>query len=242
MYHEVDHVVCALPAFALSDLFANAIAPTSTPPVDPKDITKVHQISTLLGQIPYVDVGLVNVAYKNTTFGNALEGFGFLVPSRERSEDVLGVVYDSTAFQHKQIEYVPARRTSRHGTDAFLRHPTPAYHPDVTRFTVMMGGHAFAEKFGAFDDPAALESSLGTRAVSAIARHLRVHEAPEVVDVSVLRRCIPQYTLGHADRLKRLHALLSDLPVSLVGAAYRGVSVHDCIASGVRCAANLILT
>jgi oxygen-dependent protoporphyrinogen oxidase len=42
---------------------------------------------------------------------------------------------------------------------------------------------------------------------------------------------IPQYTVGHLDRLARIDALLSRLPGMFVtGASYRGISMNSCIA------------
>jgi len=44
---------------------------------------------------------------------------------------------------------------------------------------------------------------------------------------------MPQYTLGHRERLARIAALLSRHPgLQLAGASYRGVGIPDCIASG----------
>jgi oxygen-dependent protoporphyrinogen oxidase len=44
---------------------------------------------------------------------------------------------------------------------------------------------------------------------------------------------MPQYTLGHPDRLTRIDAALEHHPrLALAGAAYRGVGVPDCIDSG----------
>jgi len=44
---------------------------------------------------------------------------------------------------------------------------------------------------------------------------------------------MPQYTLGHLERLERIERALSDHPgLAVAGAAYRGVGVPDCIRSG----------
>jgi len=44
---------------------------------------------------------------------------------------------------------------------------------------------------------------------------------------------MPQYVLGHPDRLERIEAALAAHPgLALAGAAYRGVGIPDCIASG----------
>ncbi len=46
-------------------------------------------------------------------------------------------------------------------------------------------------------------------------------------------RGLPQYTLGHPERLERIDAALERHPgLALAGAAYRGVGIPDCIASG----------
>ncbi|XP_059346109.1 protoporphyrinogen oxidase isoform X5 [Ammospiza nelsoni] len=57
-----------------------------------------------------------------------------------------------------------------------------------------------------------------------------------------LTDCIPQYTLGHWERLERIQRFLKEqqLPLSLIGASYSGVSVNDCIASA-RAAVGRIL-
>jgi oxygen-dependent protoporphyrinogen oxidase len=53
---------------------------------------------------------------------------------------------------------------------------------------------------------------------------MRVHRWP---------RGMPQYVLGHPERLERIDALLAESPgLALAGAAYRGVGVPDCIKSG----------
>ena len=44
---------------------------------------------------------------------------------------------------------------------------------------------------------------------------------------------MPQYTLGHPERLSRIDAALERHPgLALAGAAYRGVGIPDCIDSG----------
>ena len=44
---------------------------------------------------------------------------------------------------------------------------------------------------------------------------------------------MPQYVLGHPERLDRIDGLVSEHPgLALAGAAYRGVGIPDCIRSG----------
>ncbi|MGI8861867.1 MAG: protoporphyrinogen oxidase [Gaiellaceae bacterium] len=51
---------------------------------------------------------------------------------------------------------------------------------------------------------------------------------------------MPQYVLGHPERLKRIESALADHPgLALAGAAYRGVGIPDCIHSGEEAARSL---
>jgi oxygen-dependent protoporphyrinogen oxidase len=52
---------------------------------------------------------------------------------------------------------------------------------------------------------------------------------------------MPQYTLGHPERIGRIEAAVGALPgLFLAGNAYRGVGLPDCIASGERAAIEAI--
>jgi oxygen-dependent protoporphyrinogen oxidase len=56
---------------------------------------------------------------------------------------------------------------------------------------------------------------------------------PEVCRVFRLPRSMPQYAVGHVDRVAQIEGKLQALPgIFLAGAAYRGVGIPDCIASG----------
>jgi oxygen-dependent protoporphyrinogen oxidase len=53
-------------------------------------------------------------------------------------------------------------------------------------------------------------------------------------------RGMPQYTLGHLDRLTRIERRLAAFPgLYLAGNAYHGVGIPDCIASGEAAAVNV---
>jgi oxygen-dependent protoporphyrinogen oxidase len=53
-------------------------------------------------------------------------------------------------------------------------------------------------------------------------------------------RGMPQYVLGHPERLERIDAALARHPgLALAGAAYRGVGIPDCIRSGEEAARTL---
>jgi protoporphyrinogen/coproporphyrinogen III oxidase len=51
---------------------------------------------------------------------------------------------------------------------------------------------------------------------------------------------MPQYVLGHPERVEQIEALVRALPgLALAGAAYRGVGIPDCIASGEQAAESI---
>ncbi|MEX5216854.1 MAG: protoporphyrinogen oxidase [Nitrospira sp.] len=64
---------------------------------------------------------------------------------------------------------------------------------------------------------------------------------PRYVEVNRWERAMPQYVVGHGERISRIEAALSRFPgLALTGAAYRGVGIPDCIKDGVSVAAGLM--
>jgi oxygen-dependent protoporphyrinogen oxidase len=62
---------------------------------------------------------------------------------------------------------------------------------------------------------------------------LGIDAGPILTRVQRWPRGMPQYVLGHAERLARIEAALTDLSgLAVAGAAYRGVGIPDCIRSG----------
>lgn len=70
---------------------------------------------------------------------------------------------------------------------------------------------------------------------------LGLEAEPVLTRVHRWRQAQPQYTLGHAERLKAIDRALGDLPgLRLAGASYRGVGIPDCIESGEAAAAAVL--
>ena len=68
-----------------------------------------------------------------------------------------------------------------------------------------------------------------------------ITENPAYVEVNRWWKAMPQYTLGHLNRLTQLDAALSRYPgLALTGAGYRGVGIPDCIRNGALTAAKII--
>ncbi|KAM6395310.1 LOW QUALITY PROTEIN: protoporphyrinogen oxidase [Rhynochetos jubatus] len=190
-----DHVVSAIPAAALAEALP----------------AEAEALARELRGIAAVTVAVVNLQYEGVALPVA--GFGHLVPSSE-DPSVLGIVYDSVAFQHD-------------GAGA-----------GSVRLTVMLGGAWFGQSFGEAATPALLLR----RAQAAVRDQLGLEPPPTRFIVRVHQACIPQYTLGHWQRTERVARFLTEqrLPLSLIGASYGGVSVNDCIASAKAAAGRLL--
>ena len=64
---------------------------------------------------------------------------------------------------------------------------------------------------------------------------------PIYTEVNRWWKAMPQYTIGHLDRLTQLDVALSRYPgLVLTGAAYRGVGIPDCIRDGAEAAERVI--
>jgi protoporphyrinogen/coproporphyrinogen III oxidase len=64
---------------------------------------------------------------------------------------------------------------------------------------------------------------------------------PHFVEVNRWMKAMPQYTIGHLDRLKQIEGVLSRYGgVVLAGAAYRGVGIPDCIREGTLAAQRVL--
>ena len=69
---------------------------------------------------------------------------------------------------------------------------------------------------------------------------LRLSATPEFVDVRRWPRAMAQYSVGHKTRIERIKSLTAELPgLHLVGNAYDGIGISDCIRLG-RKAARLL--
>ena len=70
---------------------------------------------------------------------------------------------------------------------------------------------------------------------------LGVRGDPEMVDVVRYPRMMPQYVVGHLERVSEINRLVAEIPgLALAGNAFRGVGLPDCIASGVEAAASVL--
>jgi oxygen-dependent protoporphyrinogen oxidase len=81
--------------------------------------------------------------------------------------------------------------------------------------------------------------------IEAVRRELRLAQgvtaAPVMTQIIRWPRAIPQYTLGHPERLQAISARQSRLPgLFLAGNAYRGIALNDCVEDAGRVAQAVI--
>lgn len=120
----------------------------------------------------------------------------------KEKQKLLGVVWDSSVFPEQNV------------------------HAQQTRLTAMIGGAHF-ENFADYDESALIEMAL-----KELHRHLGIRKRPDCILIKRAFKAIPQYIVGHNERLTLLENTLKKLPakVSVLGNGFYGVSVNDCIA------------
>uniref|UniRef100_F6ZU26 Protoporphyrinogen oxidase n=1 Tax=Equus caballus TaxID=9796 RepID=F6ZU26_HORSE len=168
-----------------------------------------------LSTITAVSVAVVNLQYRGARL--PVQGFGHLVPSSE-DPGILGIVYDSVAF------------------------PEQDGSPPGLRVTVMLGG-SWLQTLEARGSVLSREL-FQQQAQEAAATQLGLKEPPSHCLVHLHKNCIPQYTLGHWQKLESATQFLAAqrLPLTLAGASYEGVAVNDCIESGRQAAVRVLGT
>ena len=189
---EVDHLIVATPTNAAAELLRQVGA----------------GFESAIQGITYAPVAVVSLGYRKTAVGNALDGFGFLVP-RSAGLEILGSVWNSSLF--------PGR--------------APEGHVLLTSFV------------GGTTNPQAVTRSkeeLSSLVHREIAPLLNISEAPVFSSANVYQRAIPQYTLGHTNRLAALAALKTKYPgLWLAGNYFRGPAIGTCVEQALAAAGEI---
>lgn len=87
------------------------------------------------------------------------------------------------------------------------------------------------------------ETELSRRVESDLRELLGIREDPRFIEVAKWERSMPQYEVGHLDRVSEIEKLATELPgLSLAGNAYRGAGIPDCVRSGEAAAEALLST
>jgi len=86
------------------------------------------------------------------------------------------------------------------------------------------------------------DQELGTLVSEELESLLGVRGEPEMLDIVRYRKMMPQYTLGHLERVAEIERLSSEIPgLALAGNFCRGVGLPDCIASGFAAAERVLV-
>jgi oxygen-dependent protoporphyrinogen oxidase len=172
------------------------------------------ELAAELEAIPYSSSITVNLVYDESRLGPLPEGFGFLVPPSENRAML------ACTFVHRK----------------FLGR-TP---PGKAVFRAFLGGMKNEELLG---EPDAALIAVVRRELREILgeRVFGQTGEPDHAQVSRWRRAMAQYAVGHKQRMEHIEARLAGLPnVHLVGNAYDGIGVPDCIRLGRQAARELV--
>ncbi len=167
-----------------------------------------------LSGIPYSSSITVNLVYDEAKIGALPAGFGFLVPAVE------GRTMLACTFSHRK----------------FLGR-TP---PGKAVFRAFLGGMNRGELLTESNEALI---AIVRREMSEIlgAKTFATETEPEFAQVTRWSRAMAQYTVGHKERMSRVQARVAALPgLRLVGNAYDGIGVPDCIRLGRKAATELL--
>ncbi len=156
------------------------------------------RLSDELGGIPYSSAITVMTGFRREAVGHALNGFGFLVPRRERKK-LAACTWVNTKFPTRTApEYAVLRSflVDRDADELMLA-------PDGELIDIVRSE---------------LKSLMG---ITAPMEFFTVHRWPH---------SMPQYVVGHEARWHRIEERLRNHPgLHLVGNAYDGVGIPDCV-------------
>jgi oxygen-dependent protoporphyrinogen oxidase len=77
------------------------------------------------------------------------------------------------------------------------------------------------------------ETEMATRDEADLRDLLGIREDPRFIEMAKWERSMPQYEVGHLDRVREIERLAGELPgLVLAGNAYRGAGILDCVRSG----------
>ena len=99
----------------------------------------------------------------------------------------------------------------------------------------MMGGACFPKYINLSDN------EVNDRVQADLKKIMGIKAPPSFIRIFRHEKAIPQYTVGHGERLTNLGVKLKDHPgLFLTGNAYRGIGLNDCIAAADKCAREAV--
>ncbi len=164
-----------------------------------------------LSEIEYASIAIVTLAYPDAAFPSPPTGSGYLVPAVD-GRAVKAVTLSTVKWPH-------------------LRSAGAGMH--LVRCSVgRVGEEALLQR----DD-----AELAALAAADFAAASGVTGRPADVRVTRWGGALPQYDVGHLDRVARIRAAVAGLPgLAVCGAAYDGVGIPACIATAREAAARVL--
>jgi oxygen-dependent protoporphyrinogen oxidase len=165
---------------------------------------------TALGEIRYASMAIVTLAYQAAAFPSPPQGSGYLVPAAD-GHPVKAVTFSTVKWPH-------------------LRDAGDGLH--IVRCSL-----------GRVGEESLLQSAdaeLAGLATADLAAATGAREAPVATRVSRWGGGLPQYTVGHLDRVARIRSAVAGQPGLVVcGAAYDGIGIPACVATAQAAAAQI---
>jgi len=159
------------------------------------------ELARELCEIPYAGSSVVTMGYRRDKIRHALDGFGFVVPRREKRRILAG---------------------------SFASNKFPGRAPDGEVLIRIFIGGALQPEFAELPD-----EELRTIACEELSELIGAEGKPRFAEVVRWRAAMPQYHVGHLERVNHIEALAAAHPgLALCGAAYRGVGIPQSIRSG----------
>jgi oxygen-dependent protoporphyrinogen oxidase len=173
---------------------------------------------TAFGEISYASMAIVTLAYPRSAFPGAglaaLGWSGYLVPAVD-GRAVKAVTFSSVKWPHLADVTAP-------GAEPL----------EVVRCSVgRIGEEALVQR---------ADEDLAAVAAAELAAATGVRGAPAAHRITRWGGALPQYTIGHLDRVARIRAAVATQPgLAVCGAAYEGVGIPACVATA-RAAASQV--
>jgi oxygen-dependent protoporphyrinogen oxidase len=178
---HADAAILALPGYTIAEL-----------------LSEVPEAGWL-GEMEYVSVANVVLAYDRSKLNHPLDGTGFLIPRKEK-RFITACTWTSSKWLHTAPE-----------GKALIR---------------CYVGRSEEQQWMELDDKEIIRRTRGE-----LQALMGIDAEPMFVELTRLNRSMPQYPLGHLDKIARLREkLAAEWPgVYATGAAFEGVGLPDCI-------------
>jgi oxygen-dependent protoporphyrinogen oxidase len=164
-----------------------------------------------LDEIAYASMAIITFAYPRAAFPQPPEGSGYLVPAVD-GHPVKAVTFSSAKWPHLQAQA-----------------------PDVVIARCSVG-RIGEEGLLQRDD-----EDLAAVAAADLAAATGVRGAPSDTRVTRWGGALPQYTVGHRDRVAAIRASVASQPgLAVCGAAYDGVGIPACVATAQEAVTQLL--